>query len=599
MVRLSAILGGQPAASLERTNARAVLRAPWCWPSTPTLQEAARRELGIERPPVPGVGEVCLVSVDGQRASLWWLRTRPAPGRPIVRQLIETAHQSAKDAWARALRDVPFYASTELLRAGSAPWTAWRAEHIVCGGAGAVEQALNGESFGLALALASSSLLLDAPCPPEVISLAALDPDGRTRAVDDAGLVRKLATIVEYGLGVSRVLVAPGQGSRARALAPTLDVVEVPTLRDAIAQLWPDVHALARAAWTAPGAAVDALADIYRIALENTVSLGDWAPVAESARLLAERLGEGSRRRRAEFARLVAQRHAGALEGPMDLPSVDAPSGPGWVQELAHAVQSYPDSSADLAQCRAAIEHGRKELATPHRRQASDLELLGAIGRALAAVGDHAGAESQLRAAIEGWRDSSPEGAPRPVCELVRIIALGEPHEAAIQLEAVLDDHVAWLRRRLPPEASVQSMCFLALAVGRALITVGQPARGLAELADSAADWSAAPAHVLNARLRWQARGHIALGELDAAAQRHRELELRCPDGAAPDANPLIARVDQALARELDPTEPLGALRASAHGHELGRFEAILREAGTAQLSARDLARRFSDHYRY
>ena len=92
MVRLIDILQGQHAQPWEITEAKSILRQPWCWPADDELRAKARLLLGLEGPTGLKPGEACLVSVDRERASLWrW--TDDWKGL-VFRQLVEDAEQS-------------------------------------------------------------------------------------------------------------------------------------------------------------------------------------------------------------------------------------------------------------------------------------------------------------------------------------------------------------------------------------------------------------------------------------------------------------------------------------------------------------------------
>jgi hypothetical protein len=547
---------------------------------------------GLEQPDSLKPGEVCLVSVDRDRASLW-LWTESWKGL-VSRQLIEDAEQSEVMVWRHASRQVPFITIPHLLRRRPS----CRALAIASRGAGTEEYALKGTSFGLALGIAAASQLLGAPAPADVVALAALGESGETARVDSRGLEWKLLALREYALGVRRIMVHPSQEAEVRQHWPNMTVVNVRTLREAIAALWPEPSEAARARWQDTETAYAANEQLYRMALENSPSIVGWSPVASSAALLRELLAKDAvSARKARFTEEVAKRHMGLIarpltwsvdEGHRELPHPD------WLQTLAHDVQSWPDSGATAEECVAAAEGAMKEIAPLDRRNPPDLKLLGAIGRALAAAGQTARAVEVLREAISGWRQlRRPDDASYPICELVRVLAINAIRS---ELELAVERDVAWARRS-DMEISDASTAFMALAVGRAFITVGDTARGMAELSGDAARWDQALPHVRMARLRWMARGYALLRMKDEATQRRVQLE---EAGAADDADPNVdlARLDVALESGTDPEPIILRLMNGPDGREFQRLEAEMRRS-CHEVTPVGLARYFADRYRY
>lgn len=563
------------------------LALPWCWPRAAEFAGAAselRRETGIS---TPRAGETLLVSVDGARVSLWRLddASRAVPHARVL-ELIGGARETAHRAWIAALCDLPV-----LVNAG--PFNAqpeWRAAPIASIGGGTPERALTGESFGLALALASTSRCLDEPMPADVVALAAIGDDGELRPVD--AIASKLRVIRGWALGVRRVLVCDAQVEEAtRAAGGEFAIEGVSSLSRAIAMVWPDAIALARARWQDRAAAVAAVERLFRLALDSRVELPSWRSVQAAAAVLAWAVADDPDARwRAKFVHDVATRHGGAIdrviEWPPDHPTLPRPV---RLRLLANVLQNETD--ADRL---STIELALAQVAAPLERHEADLELLGAVGRAFAAAGQIPRALAVLREAIAGWIAIGRAGeSSRPVCELVRLLGLLGDSAA---LDAAIAGEVARVRVDRPSNAS---RCFLAFAVGRALVTLGRDTAGVAALADGETPWARSPDHVRLARLRWLARGLARLGDREATVLRRSEIERACAGTAVPDPNLHLARIDLALEEGRATGEHIRALLASAEHRE---FERLLREMpGGGGKVANDevVARWFSDRYRY
>lgn len=593
MVRLIEILKGQLAQPWELAEAKSLLRLPWCWPADDELHASARSLTELEGPTALSPGEVCLVSVDQERASLW--RWTDAWKGLVVRQLIEDAEQSEMLSWSHACRHVPLIASPHLLRRRPT----CRALKIASSGTGAEERALTGTSFGLALGVSSASYLLGAPVPADVVALAALGEAGETIRVDSRGLELKLRVLGEHALGVKQILVHPDQESEARRfIGSAVSIVKVRSLREAIACLWPDASQEVRSRWQHAETAREANEQLYRMALENSPSVLAWRPVASSAALLRDVLSDDAvAARKARKTEEIAKRHVGPIDQPLswavvegqaDLPHSD------WLETLAHDVQTWSDSGATADECVAAAESAMREVAPPGKRHPADLKLMGAVGRALAAAGQTTRAVGTLRDAIRGWRQlRNPNDASYPICELVRVLAFGPTRS---ELDVALAEDVAWARQ---PDIGLSdtSASFIALAVGRGLVTCGEAERGMAELAADAAPWNQGPPHVRLARLRWMARGHAVLGRFDEAKRIRSELEEAVVPGEA-DPNLELAHLDAALETAADPAPLITALLTGAERREFQRLEAEVRRA-QAEVSMVELGRYFSDRYRY
>lgn len=585
---LREILQGEATQPYELSAARFVLEAPWCWPVDPVLVAAAREMTGRDKCQALAPGESCLVSVDGERATLWrwtqaWRKLSHVP-------LADDDARTNMNAWNLAGRCVPLIAVSRGWPAPRPP--EFRALKIETLGPGKDERVLTGESFGLALALSYVSVLLDLPVSSDVIALAELDHSGMTRTV--GGVRQKLAVVDAHALGVSKVLVHPDHQDDVRRWSSNIAPVPVRSLRDAIAYMWPRANEEMRARWRDVKVATRISASLYRIALGNSRDVFDWRPIAASGSLLSESLAaDPVECRKARFTTDTAKRHMGPVERPLaweELATLRSLPEPEWLQTVAHYVQAWADSGASAEDCIAASELAMREVPSS-QRHSTHLMLMGAIGRALAAAGRYERAIEVLRGAIVEWRRLyEPDQASFPLCELIRLHGISG---AIADLETAIADDVAWVR---DPDAKLSDMSatFLALAVGRALIVLDQPGRGIAELTGDV-PWHAAPPHVQTSRLRWLAKAATRLGR----AQEAEAWRLELTSGDEPDINAELARLDVALEENTDLEHLLSALKSGPEGWEFQRLETEATRISGSGPSPRELGRYFSNRYRY
>lgn len=222
----------------QRRRVAHALSSACCVPRDPTLRAQAQRHvdsLDVEMAP----GEAVLVSTRAHGgAELHRLvpagpvdpRERPAPRWDAV------AEHALRVAVKESLR---LTYGLRLLRVQGDDLeherAAWEPEFLIGSTSDAAVQCC-GASYGLAMASAAVSRVLDWPLPSDAICLAALDDDGRAREVE--GLEAKLSAVRGYALGVSRVLVAPAQIDEARAFAGDLEIVACEDVGEALRVLW-------------------------------------------------------------------------------------------------------------------------------------------------------------------------------------------------------------------------------------------------------------------------------------------------------------------------------------------------------------------------
>lgn len=555
------------------------LRFEACHPRSASLRALAAQR--VPRPPSTAVGASLLVALSDGRASLRLLE-RKAPGEDESVPLTGTAAEAMRSAERLAWLALPSVARLAPPRTGSP----WRATLIVKEGEGS-DGTLDGESFGLAMGLASASELVNCPVPATVAALATLGWRGETGPVDALG--RKIDVLLRWAPGVDTVLVSPKQRAEAEAAmarAASIRVVPCRTLAEAVAEVLPPAdEALERQCREASTAARLA-DDLYRLALRGKPALLGWSCVEATADWLSEHLS-GEHAERARIAAAIAARHAGRHR-PLELRGSWGRSlrRPLRLRLLAHAVQHAADACepgwerlvAD------ALEH----LPVPAEEDEHDLRLLGAAGRAYAAWCRYGDAAPLLERAVEGWLAiDEPAEASHPLCELLRIRGVERARDAVATL-AVTAQHVAAVCDEV-------SRTFIRLALGRAWLQSGDPRTARAVLEDPGTDWDHAPGHVTATRLRWLGAAYRALGSHLEAAERLEQLARLAEHEPGETAFALkLARLDAALATGADPRPHLAALETSDEGREVRR----LLDLGPQQ-PPEERARFVARHYRY
>ena len=547
----------------ERAQLVQALSHPWCWPIDRELAAMAE-SLGLVRP-AGRPGEVCLVSVAGQRVSMWSLAPSSDSCAREAAPLAKTALATAVAALRVAARDVPLLRNVRALYASPS----WYAVPCAKLGDGPTETVLDGPSYGLALALSAASLYADEALPSDVVALAAIGPDGSLLCVDE--LSRKISILAAFGAGVKRLLVVREQAlvadEASKAHRADFEVIAVETLSSALDVVFPALCARSQPAWATRGDARRVLQELFRQALRSEAPLLGWGAVARSAASLQEFFDcDEEARVLATITRQIASRHEGRPEA-IDLSEqwLARLPRPTRMELLAHMVQSHADHpSQDSAPV---IERATRSLAARLDRHPEDLKLLGAIARAHASAGQNAAALDMLDQAIDGWLGLAlAHEASHSVCEALRLRGLSGDVDAVRSLaESVLP--AVWDDARCAPA----SQCFLALAAGRAFSQAGDSQRALPFLDDENAPWHVAPWHVLAARRRWRAFAHALVGEHERA-RAERELLDRESRARPFDANTLLTRIDEAHEQGADATALLHELAGSEEGAEAFRL---------------------------
>lgn len=604
--------------SPEGIAVRNALSSPWCWPQARGLQEKARA--CVSDPPQASMGEALLVSVsDGKspRLCLWRL-TRSPRGffYPIIRE--------ARDALTLAEILVTRHLSL-LWRLNAIPEPGeWQAQLLWKEGEG-MDQALNGASFGVSMALAVASLALGVQAPSHIAASAALAPDGKLLSVE--GLKGKLSIILGSALGVSQCIVARGQEEEARKIVSSLrekneevslTVIGAGTLAEAFEKVFGPALKGDLPQWRSPEERKKAAEHLFRIALEGSSHVLNWRGVACAAEHLLARLSpeEIFWQKQTRFALRVARRH-GEAQGNSQIaipwPEEDELSRmwrPMRMRYLAHVIQAAMDSgSDDLPDYLKRAWRRFPQLWESRECDESELILRGAIGRGLAALRRYREAREILASTVEAWfYTPRPQESARALCELARVLGIlgstdREPQDGRAPLflsaaeiaeeegecerEALLQLEARAEVLRLVHSCDRLSLAFIRLALGRAWVQRGEAERALRHLTQESAEWVHTPAYLCLSRLRWYVRALKRADHRDEA-QEQRDILFKMRSG-----NPwiLLTSLDEALEENRDPTPILNLLRSL-------NLQA-LKQLDDPSLPAGKLARRIAMEYPY
>jgi tetratricopeptide (TPR) repeat protein len=280
-------------------------------------------------------------------------------------------------------------------------------------------------------------------------------------------------------------------------------------------------------------------------------------------------------------------------------------------------VQSHTDSeSCSLDDA----EEAERQLAEPVDRTEGDARLLGAIGRAYAAVGNYSRALQRLREAVAEWRELDQlQQASYAVCELVRVLGVGvslQRHHAAglftgpsfpacrpsclDELHRVIAEDMASVLAH--PMLSDESAGFLLLAKARALAQAGDE-RAAADALAAVLARPCDPPHLRFAAYRWALR----IAAANPGAQQLRDsLDKQDDDDARVQAalsrlDALVLPREPPMARQLaaagdTPDILLDQLSSMPGGWETRRLRRRLAGSG---LRGRELELHFVEEYRY
>jgi len=582
------------------------LRRAWC---------CARQAeaTGRRPPPPPGLGRSLLVSVRrNEPCGTLWELVHDLPGLDpadpdeweVARPLDGEVGATMVLAVGMALRDLECLPAAALAQLPPLTETLahWRAALIVSDEGGCAPPQLAGASFGLGMLLGVSGLLLRAALPADLCGLAAIDADGLLKPVEE--LPAKVDVLLRYAKGVRRLLVAKPQEELVRGIVKdrgaheVLEVIGKARLDEAMRVAFPDMERVAcQGVIDLPTAAARSL-NLACQAIEGTNVLVDWTGIAGWADTLDARLAElgasDEPRDQVHFARQIALRHCGR-PAPLDWPSERS-----WVWGLARrlrlaALAHVVQAAADDGRPDAGGIIGRAREVASLDGDIPDLKLLGAVGRAAAALRDYATARETLEHVVREWRRARCEAeATYALCELLRVLGIascvgadlfGERGPGLTQAEArarVRTLVAEWLPS-LERNRSVAhvSLLFVRLAAGRALVQAGDAPAALGQIGalppgDPRArllawSWGVSPWHVQFSRLRWLARAHTLAGETRQADEVR--AALRASADAVAERYVLLADIDEARERGGQGlAERVERARERKHLRELQRY---------------------------
>jgi len=589
----AALLRGGDVRGRARERLVRSLKTPWGWPWEPTLQERAR-SIVPDPPLAPLPGEVLLVSV-GCSTGLWRCTlaaaAAPAPSRTLqgTAMLSGDARAALELASRIVVRELP------LLPVAARSPVGFREEgpppvRLALVALLRDEEApvqLDGPSYGLALLLAAVSWHIGQPVPADLCALGTIDAAGMVGGVGE--LRDKLLGLAGWGLGIRRLLVAPDQVAAVQDLLATepafreagLEVVPVRSAAVAIGIAFPDLAERLAESLAAPQDQRDAAQRLFAgLVLDQGSLLLAPKAVLETCDLLQRLLGsaaaeaDGSSLKLIEITRAVNLRHLGF---PALIPWPD----PEWLHSwrrplrlriLAHLVQSAADcdEQAELDY----FERARGQLSAPGEESLEELILLGALGRALAAVRQYPDAAALLRRAVVGFVElGQPYQASHSFCELCRVQGIlgSEDPLTASWMQGIATD----------PRSPAGQLSFLRLARGRSLLQLGRPELAAEQLDPRAIEhqWRLCPLHVQQSRGRWWA---LTLDRLGLPAEAERERESLSADTEFR----LLAALDRCLRDEEDPGSILEELQQNQDvGYEIRRLRRLA-SAGTLEEQA-------------
>jgi hypothetical protein len=511
-------------------------------------------------------------------------------------EFVDTAREEAHHALRRALEALPVVPRVPPPHA----LPRLRAELVRAESGEVAEPSVRGRSFGLAMVLAAAARILDRPMPTELLATARVDDAGAVGHVDD--IDQKTDFVIEYALGITRVMVHTSQAPRVRELLAAaaregrlhgreVAVEDVDTVRGAIGKVFPEIEAELVHRWSnsreADAAARALLGDLIR----GDRHANNWDGVIRAAELLAPRVSDESRGQ-TEWIRFIAKRHSGAVDALLPWPDAAAldrePPDARWLA-LSQVLQSAADFTDDdrivSEYLSRAAEHANAYAEScPDGRR-----FLGAQGRALAAVNRCDEAAECLDATVAGWFRGSERDIPDASFALSELLRL----RGFIGDEGAVDRALAWADRfedHASASGITHGLAYVRHARARCHALRGRHDAALALLR--------APTNgdLEPARRRWLARALDALGDTVRADEVRATLGEH--DGVAWREATALAALDRALTHSKDHHLAHRAFNATgAVGAELRR---MLRQRGLAANTwDSETAREIADRFRY
>lgn len=538
----------------DEPELRRVFSHPWIWPRDAGEADGLSAR-GLAEPATPAPGRTLLVSVSdtAARRTLWALGLGTTERTVPFGRDAESARLIAERL---VLRDLPVLPDA---RRALRP-DAWRALAIHVDGPGA-DRALDGDSFGASFLLAAASIALGRGVGARFAASARLLPDGTMGPVGRIG--EKAQLVARCALGVDTFYVHSSDVDLARRGISNdrVRVVGVTSARELLELVFPGfdaIHSLP-APWRGMDAARAAAEHLFSVAVGRGTSLFASKPLARLADLLVVHLGSDPLAGRAAFARQVFARHA-AIDAPLT-PLTDAEASslpePLRLAVTAHVVQAAADTWDGIDD---ALALGAANL--PVRLtacHADHLKLRGAMGRAFAHAKRYPTAADWLEETVDAWfRLLLPAEASYALCELARVRGILRDAPGLERAEALVE------RAAADPAMSLDSLGFMALALGRAWTLSGQPGRGLARLDESSLGAEVTRADVQATRHRWKAIALEALGLSEQARQERASFEeARAKDGGMEPLDAAMLALERTVGSGADPMPAVERVRAA------------------------------------
>lgn len=509
---------GETAQELHPADVAKVLRHPWCWPRTGELSQKAKTKGYSPGPKDVAPGEVLLVSWNKSfdAASLWRLIDRAVSTGFVCNSectddatLTEKAHATAERAVNAAWFDLPVLAKPgHRVRPSS-----WKA-HLVCkenAPGYRKDYTVEGDSFGVAFALAAASRWMNTSVPTDVVASASIKTGTGGELGKVVGLDKKMALVHVAGLGISKFIVSEEDHTEAEAirvkLGAAFDVVGLSTLSAVFAEVFPPPHVVARQLWSIPAAAAAAAESLYTLTIRNNPALPpvpDWTCVKRTVALLEPHLELP--KAMLHMASAIAERHTGGTSG-IELPAVPESIATDVPRLLAHAAQGVQAAVDNCSENLRELLDQAEELEKMGQNPVDVLPLQGARARGLSALRDYADAQKLLFGTVESWQNAG-HGAQCSfaLCELARVTGL----LARLDLGGGPDDWqriIAWGNgfTEMYHHEDPVSIAYVKEAIGRGLVTAGRATDALKWL-----DWdeeflARGPREPCEGRLRWLA----------------------------------------------------------------------------------------------
>ena len=510
----------------ERRVAKA-LSHPACWPPG---------GIGDHRVAAPSVEGGLLLGIDSNgRGSLWALQD--VPSAPDDVPIVGSAALAWQTTYAQALLRMPCLRAPLWMKDQPPNITS---RHLVAM-SGRREPHLDGDSFGLAMALHIWARLAGVNPDPHVAATGTIDEHGNVSHVD--GIKEKVEVVCSWALGVTHLLVPLSDEADARHHANNrVTIIGVNHLDKARAWAFGPGGAVPTWAGTNQDAK-DKARVLFRFALEARAASIAWGAMSEFASALHDQLDD-EWKWRMRVAAAIADRHASQPRLIERSPQFEAGLGDLRKVFLGHVAQAFNDCCDPTWP-----QHAEEIRSAVQGTEPNDLKLQGAIARIDAAMGEYGPAQIANRRLIDHWRGTQdPRQATYPLSEFVRLAGVAGSAPEVAQAEAMWNALKAIVSIE-PADAS-----YVVLALGRAAVLVGDEARAVRYLSDSATSWGACALHVQASRLRWLLRTRLTPAQMATRIMQLDTLAAVNPDDCL--FAHLLHRVDDGDATALERLGP-------------------------------------------